>query len=57
MLRTTRLARVLAELGIPKLWREDPERAWFFTRLAVRPVIRAICPSYAYGVDRVPVSG
>lgn len=48
---------MLTELGIPKLWREDPERAWFFTRLVMRPVIRAICPSYAYGVDRVPVTG
>jgi 1-acyl-sn-glycerol-3-phosphate acyltransferase len=53
----TRLAVVLTELGLPKLWREDPERAYWLARLCVRPVLSVICPSAGYGLDRMPRAG
>jgi 1-acyl-sn-glycerol-3-phosphate acyltransferase len=48
---------VLTQLGIPKLWGEDPERLWPFIRSWLRPVMGMICPSSGYGVERVPTEG
>jgi 1-acyl-sn-glycerol-3-phosphate acyltransferase len=48
---------VLTELGLPRLWGEDPERLWPFVRGGLRIVMQVICPSYGYGVERVPASG
>jgi 1-acyl-sn-glycerol-3-phosphate acyltransferase len=48
---------VLTQLGIPKLWGEDPERAWYIARIGMHTVLRAICPARAYGADRVPKIG
>jgi len=47
----------LTRLGIPKLWREDPEVLWPFLRCTAAPVVMWLAPSYAYGVERVPKSG
>lgn len=47
----------LTRLGIPKLWREDPERLWPFARRLVAPVTLWLAPSYGYGLERVPTSG
>ena len=48
---------MLTELGLYKLWREDPERAQSFAHYFMAPVVRALAPSYGYGRDRVPDSG
>jgi 1-acyl-sn-glycerol-3-phosphate acyltransferase len=48
---------VLTETGLPKLWREDPERAYLIGRSFMKTVVRVICPSCAYGTDRVPMQG
>ena len=47
----------LTRLGIPKLWREDPDVLWPVLRRTVAPVVLWLAPTYAYGVDRVPASG
>jgi 1-acyl-sn-glycerol-3-phosphate acyltransferase len=48
---------VLTELGIPKLWGEDPERAWLVGRAIMTKVLGVICPTVGYGCERVPPSG
>jgi 1-acyl-sn-glycerol-3-phosphate acyltransferase len=48
---------VLTELGISKLWGEEPERAWAAARVGMIEILRVICPARAYGADRVPRSG
>jgi 1-acyl-sn-glycerol-3-phosphate acyltransferase len=47
----------LTRLGIPKLWREDPETLWPFARHLVAPVTLWLAPSYGYGLERVPATG
>jgi 1-acyl-sn-glycerol-3-phosphate acyltransferase len=49
----------LTELGIPKLWREDPEVLWPSLRWFVGAALLGyLAPgSWAYGSDRVPASG
>lgn len=47
----------LTRLGVPKLWREDPERLWPFARHLVSPVTLWLAPSYGYGLERVPATG
>lgn len=48
---------MLTRLGIPKLWREDPERLWLFVRWWMSTVLAPILPSAAYGEDRCPATG
>ena len=48
---------LLTRLGVPKIWREDPEVLWPAMRYFVAPVIMWLAPSVAYGVERVPLSG
>ena len=48
---------MLTELGLPKLWHEDPERGYLIARSFMKTVVQVICPSYAYGVERVPATG
>jgi 1-acyl-sn-glycerol-3-phosphate acyltransferase len=48
----------LTRLGIPKLWREDPEILWVPLRWAVAPWVFLLAPgSRGYGLDRVPLWG
>ena len=47
----------LTRLGVPKLWGEDHEAVWPFLRRFVTPIVVAVAPSYAYGLDRVPGEG
>jgi 1-acyl-sn-glycerol-3-phosphate acyltransferase len=47
----------LTRLGIPKLWREDPEVLWPVLRQTVARMVLALAPTYAYGVERVPTTG
>lgn len=47
----------LTRLGIPRLWRRDPEVLWPRLRYIVAPVTMLLAPSHAYGVERVPASG
>ena len=47
----------LTKLGIPKLWREDPEILWPYARRFVAPVTLWLAPSYGYGLERVPITG
>ena len=47
----------LTRLGIPKLWREDPEALWPFARYLVAPVTLRLAPSYGYGLERVAETG
>jgi 1-acyl-sn-glycerol-3-phosphate acyltransferase len=49
---------VLRELGIPKIWGDDPERLWPFLKSFVPPSVLALAPgSYGYGAERVPREG
>jgi 1-acyl-sn-glycerol-3-phosphate acyltransferase len=48
---------VLTELGLYKLFGEDPERTQRFARSFMAPLAVALAPSAAYGIDRVPDSG
>ena len=53
-----RLAGVLlTRLGVPKLWREDPEVLWPVLRRTAAPVVLWLAPTYAYGAERVPSRG
>jgi hypothetical protein len=47
----------LTRLGLPQLWRRDPEVLWPWMRWFVAPVAMALAPSYAYGTERVPAKG
>jgi len=49
----------LTRLGIPKLWREDPELLWFPVRWGVAATMCAVLApgSRGYGLDRVPMEG
>jgi 1-acyl-sn-glycerol-3-phosphate acyltransferase len=47
----------LTKLGIPKLWREDPEIFWPYARHLATPVTFWLAPSYGYGLERVPMTG
>jgi 1-acyl-sn-glycerol-3-phosphate acyltransferase len=47
----------LAQLGIPRLWRDDPETFWPYARRLVTPVTFWLAPSYGYGPERVPTTG
>lgn len=47
----------LTRLGIPKLWREDPEVLWPFLRRSAAPVVLWLAPSHGYGAERVPAEG
>jgi len=47
----------LTRLGIPKLWREDPETLWPYARHLATPVTFWLAPSYGYGLERVPMAG
>ncbi len=48
---------ILTRLGVPKLWREDPDVLWAFMRFTVAPVMWALTRGAAYGVERVPEEG
>jgi len=48
---------VLTELGLYKLFGEDPERAQRFARWVMAPVTMALARTGGYGADRVPDSG
>jgi 1-acyl-sn-glycerol-3-phosphate acyltransferase len=48
---------VLTELGLYKLFGEDPEKAQRFARVLMRPVTQLLAPCGAYGVERVPPTG
>jgi 1-acyl-sn-glycerol-3-phosphate acyltransferase len=48
---------MLTELGLYRLWHEDPERAWPFVRAWMPAVLRLLAPNYGYGIDRMPKSG
>jgi 1-acyl-sn-glycerol-3-phosphate acyltransferase len=50
---------LLTKLGIPKLWREDPEVVWFPLRWGVAIGLWGyLAPgSRGYGLDRVPMEG
>ncbi len=48
---------MLTELGLYKLFGEDPEKAQRFARVPMGPVALALAPTAAYGADRVPDAG
>lgn len=56
---SAKLAAVfLTRLGVPKLWRGDPEALWpHFLRPYVAPFVSYLSPAYGYGMDRVPAKG
>jgi len=51
------MSRFLAALGLPRLWTEDEEAVWAFLRAYVGPLVMAVAPVCAYGVERVPREG
>jgi len=48
---------VLTELGLYKLFREDPEKTQRFARWFMGPLAQLLAPCGTYGVERVPSSG
>ena len=48
---------MLTELGLYKLFGEDPEKAQRFARSFMAPVTQVLAPSGTYGIERVPRSG
>ena len=48
---------LLTRLGVPKLWRENPDVLWEYMRYVVQPPTLLLAPSAGYGVERVPLSG
>jgi 1-acyl-sn-glycerol-3-phosphate acyltransferase len=48
---------VLTELGLYKLWGENPERTQLFARSFMAPMSQLLTRSACYGAERVPVSG
>ena len=48
---------MLTELGLYKLFGEDPEKTQRFARSFMAPVTRLLAPCGAYGIDRVPPTG
>jgi 1-acyl-sn-glycerol-3-phosphate acyltransferase len=48
---------VLTRLGLYKLLDENPEQAWYAGRCVVKPIMRALAPSYGYGHERMPSTG
>lgn len=48
---------ILTRLGVPKLWREDPDVMWAVMRYTVAPAMWALTRGAAYGVERVPDTG
>jgi len=50
---------LLTRLGIPKLWREDPELVWYPLRWGVAAAVNGyLAPgSHGYALDRVPLEG
>jgi 1-acyl-sn-glycerol-3-phosphate acyltransferase len=48
---------MLLELGVYRLFRNDPVVAWRFLRLWLPAVIRVLAPSAGYGVSRMPATG
>jgi 1-acyl-sn-glycerol-3-phosphate acyltransferase len=56
--RTVAVPGPLTRLGVPRLWRNDPELLWrAVLGPLVAPAVHFLAPSYAYGVDRVPAHG
>ena len=48
---------LLTRLGVPKLWREDPDVLWECMRFLIQPPTLLLAPSAGYGVERVPFIG
>lgn len=48
---------ILTRAGLPRLWRHDPALLWRYLRYVVPPVLQALAPSAAYGVEKIPRSG
>lgn len=48
---------ILSRLGVPRLWREDPDVMWAAMRYTVAPAMWALTRGAAYGVERVPATG
>ena len=48
---------MLTELGLYKLFGEDPEKAQRFARTFMAPMTQWLAPNGIYGVERVPTSG
>ena len=48
---------MLTQLGLYKLFGENPERMWPFARRCVIPFAKLLCPSYGYGHELVPAEG
>lgn len=48
---------MLFELGVYRLWRNDPACAWRFMRVWLPQIVGALAPSAGYGVERMPVTG
>jgi 1-acyl-sn-glycerol-3-phosphate acyltransferase len=48
---------VLTELGLYKLFGEDPEKTQRFARVFMAPMTRFLAPHAVYGVERVPRAG
>ena len=48
---------MLLELGVYRLFRNDPVRVWRFMRLWLPDLIRVLAPNAGYGVPRMPATG
>jgi 1-acyl-sn-glycerol-3-phosphate acyltransferase len=48
---------LLTRLGVPKLWKEDPDVVWALLRCTAAPVMYGLTRAAAYGVERIPATG
>ncbi len=48
---------MLTELGLYRLWDENPEKAWAFARYWLPILVQAVAPCYGYGLERLPAKG
>lgn len=48
---------LLTRVGVPKLWKEDPDVVWAVLRYTVAPVMYGLTRAAAYGVERIPATG
>jgi len=48
---------MLTELGLYRLWDENPEKTWRFVRYWLPAIVRSLAPSCGYGLERMPGAG
>lgn len=51
------MSGMLTVLGLPRLWRHDPDVLWQYMRAYLGPVVMGLAPTRAHGAARIPAAG